>query len=88
MVNCYPEAVEQIAISKFKATCLAVIDQVNKTGESVQITKRGVPVATISPSAPVKKEKRKLGWMGDSITFIGDVISPVIDLDDIEAMRK
>ena len=78
---------EQIAISKFKATCLAVIDQVNKTGESVQITKRGVPVATISPSAPVKRGPRKLGWMGDRITFIGDIISPVIDPDDWEALK-
>jgi prevent-host-death family protein len=78
---------EQIAISKFKATCLAVIDQVNKTGESVQITKRGVPVATISPSAVVKKEPRKLGWMEGQFTIVGDIISPIIDLNDIEAYK-
>jgi hypothetical protein len=28
----------EIAISKFKATCLAVIDHVNKTGKSIVIT--------------------------------------------------
>lgn len=78
---------EQIAISKFKATCLAVIDQVNKTGESVQITKRGVPVATISPTAVVKKEPRKLGWMEGRFSITGDIISPIIEPDDWEVLK-
>ena len=33
---------EQLAISKFKATCLAVLDRVNRTGQRVLITRFGL----------------------------------------------
>jgi antitoxin (DNA-binding transcriptional repressor) of toxin-antitoxin stability system len=54
---------EQIAISKFKATCLAVLEQVRRTGKPVSITRRGQVVAEINPpqAEPVEGE-RKLGW--------------------------
>ena len=36
---------EEIAISKFKATCLAVVERVRKTRKPIRITKFGKPVA-------------------------------------------
>ena len=39
---------EEIPISKFKATCLAVIRKVRKTGKSVLVTRFGKPVAQIT----------------------------------------
>lgn len=52
---------ETISISKFKATCLAVLERVRKTGEPIQVTKFGKPVAEIKPaSAP---GTRMLGYM-------------------------
>lgn len=44
-----------IPAGKFKATCLALLDQVAKTGESFVVTKHGKPVARLVPleaSAP------------------------------------
>ena len=41
-----------ISISKFKATCLAVLERVRKTGESLLITKHGVPIAQVLPAPP------------------------------------
>src|SRR5438552_8907195 len=35
---------------EFKAECLAIMDHVSKTGESVLITKRGKPVAKLVPA--------------------------------------
>jgi len=55
---------EQIAISKFKATCLAVLEQVRRTGKPVSITRRGQVIAEINPPAAVEGE-RKLGWFRD-----------------------
>ena len=38
-----------IAATEFKAKCLRVITQMNKDHEPVTITKRGQPVAVLSP---------------------------------------
>lgn len=38
--------------AKFRATCLAVMDEVAKTREPVEITKRGRPVARLAPLEP------------------------------------
>jgi prevent-host-death family protein len=38
---------EEIAISKFKATCLAVLENVRRTGKTVLITRFGEPVARV-----------------------------------------
>ena len=53
---------ETISISKFKATCLAVLERVRKTGEPIQVTKFGKPVADVIPSVP-KTGGLKLGYM-------------------------
>jgi len=41
---------EEIAISKFKATCLAVLEKVKKTGQPILVTRFGHPVAQINAS--------------------------------------
>lgn len=42
------KSTETIAISEFKATWLAVLERVRRTGTSIVVTKRGEPVAKIS----------------------------------------
>lgn len=49
------EVPRQIPAGVFKAKCLALLDEVAETGRSVVVTKRGRPVARVSPvkaSAP------------------------------------
>src|SRR4029453_19370183 len=43
---------QTMSISKFKATCLAALERVRKTGEPLLITKRGVPMAQVLPAPP------------------------------------
>ncbi|MBM9538803.1 type II toxin-antitoxin system Phd/YefM family antitoxin [Desulfobulbus alkaliphilus] len=38
-----------VKASVFKAKCLQYMDEVNKTGESIVITKNGVPVSILQP---------------------------------------
>jgi prevent-host-death family protein len=38
-----------MAAGEFKAKCLAVMDEVQATGETVVVTKRGKPVARMAP---------------------------------------
>ena len=41
-----------IPATEFKAHCLAILDDVAKTGEVVVVTKRGKPVARVTPLEP------------------------------------
>lgn len=40
---------ETIQASEFKAKCLALLDEVARTGETIVITKHGEPVAKLVP---------------------------------------
>ena len=78
---------EEIAISKFKATCLAVLERVRKTGQPILVTRFGEPVAQVGPAAVTKPGKRKLGAMNGTMRIIGDIVGPIGDPDDWEVLR-
>jgi prevent-host-death family protein len=40
---------KRIAASSFKARCLGLLDEVALTGEEIEVTKRGRPVARVVP---------------------------------------
>lgn len=69
---------EQIAISKFKATCLAVLEDVRKTGKPIRVTRFGKPVAEIVPPKPEPKDRSHMfGCLSDVTTIEGDIVGPV-----------
>ena len=78
---------EEIAISKFKATCLAVLEKVKKTGEPVLVTRFGHPVAQIVPPSSTKRIP-KLGTGVGSFNIVGDIVGPITDISDWEAARE
>ncbi len=73
---------ETLSVSKFKATCLTVLEDVKNQKKRVLITKRGKPIAEI---IPVIHEKEEIP-LKDTITFLGDILSPVAE-DDWEATK-
>jgi prevent-host-death family protein len=77
----------EVAISEFKAKCLALLEQVRRTRKPIRITRHGKPVAEIVPPAPVVDRQSMFGSMKDRITITGDIISPANDEDDWEALR-
>ncbi len=82
-----PDIMEEIAISKFKAKCLALLDRVHKTKKPIRITRFGRPVAEVIPPSPVEESGDWLGTMADTIEILGDIVSPVIEETDWEALR-
>jgi prevent-host-death family protein len=78
---------QEIAISVFKTKCLAILEQVEKTKSPVRITRHGKPVADVVPTVPDVDRAALFGSMRDSIQILGEIVSPVIDLDEIEALR-
>jgi prevent-host-death family protein len=67
----------EIAISKFKATCLAELETVRRTGEPLLITKFGKPVAEVVP--PNKADRKS--WTGE---IVGDIVGPIGAFDNWE----
>ena len=78
---------EEIAISKFKARCLAVLEQVRRSGQPIRVTRFGKPVAEIVPPAPPKPEGSWLGSMVGTMEISGDIVAPASDPDDWEVGR-
>lgn len=79
---------EEIAISKFKATCLAVLKRVRKTRRPIRVTKFGEPVAEVVPPTPKAKTKRWIGSMAGTIRTEGDIVAPASDEKDWEALKS
>ena len=67
---------EDIAISKFKATCLAVLQQVLKTGKPIQVSRFGQPIAEIHPPASLRTPRR-FGARIAAGKIVGDIVGPV-----------
>jgi prevent-host-death family protein len=76
---------ETLSVSKFKATCLSVLEQVKTKRKKVRITKRGVPIAEIVPVNGVNGKEKKASLKG-CVTFIGDIVSPVAE-DEWEVQK-
>ena len=66
---------QTIKASEFKAKCLALMDQVNKTGNDIIITKNGVPVSKLSPI--VNKPKTLFGCYRENIRITGEILEPI-----------
>ena len=78
-------SMEEIQISKFKATCLAVLDRVGKTRTPVLVTRFGKPVAQVMPPPPGPAE-HWLGAMRDEGEIHGDLIAPAANPSEWEAL--
>ena len=78
---------EEIPISKFKATCLAVLKRVRRTHKPVRVTRFGEPIAEIVPPTP-DSNRRVLGSMKGTMKILGDIVSPVGAESDWEAAQK
>lgn len=64
-----------IQASEFKATCLALMDEVARTGETIVVTKNGRPVAELRPHRPPRIAS-PLGLHAGQSEILGDVIEP------------
>jgi len=67
----------KIPAGEFKTRCLALLDDVARTGEHIIVTKRGKPVAKV---VPIEEPP----GLEDSVIYCGDIISPAVPPDDWE----
>jgi prevent-host-death family protein len=80
--------IQEIAISQFKARCLSLLQEVSKTKTPLRVTRRGKPIADVIPASSGEDERSWIGSLSGSVEIVGDVISPVIDIETIEALKR
>ena len=78
---------QSMPISKFKATCLAVLERVRRTGRPLRVTRFGKPIADIVPAAPDPIGKEWLGAMTGTAEIVGDIMVPSSALAEWDALR-
>lgn len=81
---------KMVGIAEFKAKCERLLNQMEKDGEPIALTRRGKPIAIIS--APVTEEPKKpkavFGFLkNDRYRFDCDPEEPAADPSDWEALR-
>jgi prevent-host-death family protein len=72
-----------ISASEFKAKCLHLLDEVQRTGQELVVSKRGRPVARVVPENTPKP------WLAlrGSGRFVGDPFEPVVRKSDVTALK-
>lgn len=61
-----------IPASRFKARCLALLDEVARTHDTIVVTKRGQPVARVVSAAPALRRTLR-----GSVIVHGDLTAPI-----------
>lgn len=74
-------------ISKFKATCLATLERVRKTGRPIRVTRFGKPVAEIIPPTPAPAGGDWLGSLRGTAKTRGDLTEPTHKLARWDALK-
>lgn len=78
---------EPIDASDFKVRCLAILDRVAETGESVIIVKRGQPVAELRPAVCPDAAYPQYELKG-TVVEVGEIVEPAVPADHWESTRR
>jgi len=72
-----------ISATEFKAKCLQLLDDVQRSGEDLVISKRGKPVARVVPE---REDKPWLALRGSG-AYTADPFVPALEESHIEALK-
>jgi len=65
-----------VKASEFKAKCLALMDEVARTGEPIVITKKGKPLVELVPHK-TRVKRDAFGILKGELVITGDIMSPI-----------
>ena len=77
---------KSVAVSEFKSHCLSLLEDVARTGEPLLVTKRGRPLARITPSGNIAVARPQDTLRG-SVSYEGDLLAPVVPAEAWNAVR-
>ena len=74
-----------IPAGEFKNRCLALMDEVNETGEEIAVPQDGRPVSRL---VPVRERKPLIGMFRDRLSIASDIMSPAAPSEEWESMSN
>lgn len=63
-----------VTATEFKAKCLALLDEVQQSGGTITVTKRGRPVAVVGPVGKRAWRSPANSWAGKA-KIVGDIVN-------------
>ena len=78
---------DTMPISKFKATCLATLERVRRTGQPLCVTRFGKPIAEVMPPTPAPLPRNWMGSLRGTGKILADLTSPTGDLVEWEVQE-
>ena len=63
-----------LTITEFKAKCIALLKEVERTQKPLVVTLRGKPIARVSPPEAPTRKLRKLGGQSNVTHIQGDIV--------------
>jgi prevent-host-death family protein len=69
------KALKTVPATEFKEHCLALLEEVRQTRQSLLVTRHGKPVAEISPY--VARDPDSVNPLKGSILYQGDLVAPI-----------
>lgn len=78
---------KSVKASDFKARCLKILDEVQRTGETVVISKRGRIVAELVPPRSRGHTRYPQQTLRGTGRTLGDIVSPALPPEAWEAAR-
>jgi prevent-host-death family protein len=71
-----PHAPNVIPAGRFKATCLSVMAEVQRTGEPITVTRHGTPIVRVVPAA-APDAPPLFGRARGMVRITGDILAPL-----------
>jgi prevent-host-death family protein len=71
----------QVSATEYKHNALKLLEQVRISGEVIQITKRGKPVAQLVRVDDLKPQ-RVFGQFHGEVKIVGDIVGPIVDPEE------
>ncbi|KTT70762.1 type II toxin-antitoxin system Phd/YefM family antitoxin [Sphingomonas endophytica] len=68
---------KMVGITEFKAKCIALLDEMERSGESLTITRRGKPSLMLSAREVRPVRDDVIGSLKGTVTLHGDIVGPV-----------
>jgi prevent-host-death family protein len=75
---------KRIDAAEFKANCLRILDEAQRSGEPITITRRGRPIAEIKPFEK-RKHRSIIGAMKGTVLRYDRPLEPATDPDEWHA---
>jgi prevent-host-death family protein len=77
----------EMDVSTFSSACSSVLEEVQRSGHPVLITRSGEPLAQIVPAPVPSRPEHWVGSFRSTGKIVGDIVAPASEEEDWDVLR-